>query len=511
MDTSNERHAGVVPRLALAGLLLATLFVGRTAGARSAVGHEGADRVSAKAAGLPPTRLADLLREARERNPSIAAADARARAAAAVPARVSALDEPTLGWEAWNFPGGVRIGQADNNIFRLSQRLPFPGKRRLAGEMAERDADVARSDATAARLDVELELKTAFVAYWQAHANAAIHAREREILERSARTAEQRYATGEVPQADVLRSQLELGHAISRVRTGDLAIEQARVRINSLLSRDPSTPLGAPEAPGHPRIGWTAPELASLAFDLRPELAGRDAAIGREEAGVALAEKGFWPDFEVSVSRFVNHDQPDGFGAMASVTLPFVQRGKVEAAVAEGNARIAAARAERRALEDRIRRSIEDLLLRARTDVLQHDVFLDTHIPQAEQALRVTESAWASGAVDLMAYLDTVRAIEQAHLEHVATQAEFEITWAEIERTVGRDLPRARGEELDAGAAIEHARVTKLPTEAAPGARSGRRGRRRVGADSPPVVAPARDALASATSAASAVREGSRR
>lgn len=470
MDTSIDRRAAIAARIATGLILLSATLPPGEARARAAHRAPGPAEAPSAPAGLPSVRLADLLREARERNPSIAAAEARARAAAAVPARVSALDEPTLGWEAWNFPDGVKVGQADNNIFRLSQRLPFPGKRRLAGEMAERDADVARGEAVAARLDVDLELKTAFVAYWQAHANASIYAREREILERFARTAEQRYATGEVPQADVLRAQVELGHAISRVRTGDLAIEQARVRINSLMSRDPATPVGPPEPPGHPRVGWTAAELASLALDARPELAARDAAIGREEAGVALAEKGFWPDFEVAVSRFVNHDQPDGFGAMASVTLPFVQRGKVEAAVAEANARIAAARADRRALEDRIRRSIEDLLLRARTDVLQHDVFLDTHIPQAEQSLRVTEAAWVTGAVDLMAFLDTVRAIEQAHLEHVATQAEFETTWAEIERTVGRDLPRVPGEELDADAAIARARAASAATAEARGA-----------------------------------------
>jgi outer membrane protein TolC len=430
---------------------------------------------------LPVVRLADLLREARTRNPLIAAAEARAGAAAAVPARVSALDDPTLGWEAWNFPDGVKLDQADNNIFRLSQRVPFPGKRRLTGEMAERDADVARTEADAARLDVEFELKGAFVAYWKARADAEIFARERQILERFARTAEQKYGTGDVPQADVLRAQVELGHSINRVRTGDLAIDQARVRINSLLSRDPATPLGGPQAPGHPRVGWTAAELGEIAFEARPELLGRDAAIGREQAGVALAEKGFYPDFEVSVGRFVNHDQRDGFGAMASITLPFVQRRKYEAAMAEGNARIAAARADKRALEDRIRRSIEELLLRARTDVLQHDLFLDTHIPQAEQALRVTEAAYASGAVDLMAFLDTVRAIEQAHLEHVATQAEFELTWAEIERTVGRDLPRVRG-TIDEGDATD----PRTPTPAAPASAGGNRATGRASATAAP-------------------------
>jgi outer membrane protein TolC len=476
MDTSTDRRPGRARRILAGTLLVAATIARGPADARLASpARAGAPSPRGGEERLPPARLPELLREARERNPAIAAADARARAAAAVPARVSALDDPTLGWEAWNFPDGIKVGEADNNIFRLSQRLPFPGKRRLAGEMAEREADVARSDATAARLDVEFELKTAFVAYWQAHARAAIYARERGIIERFARTAEQRYALGDLAQADVLRAQLELSHAIGRERTGDLAIEQARVRINSILSRDPRTPLGTPEPPGHPRVGWSAAELEALALGARPELAGSEAAIGREEAGVALAERGFWPDFEVGVSRFVNHDQPDGFGAMASVTLPFVQRRKVESAIAEGHARIAAARADRRALEDRIRRSIEDLLLRARTDVVQHDVFLDTHIPQAEQTLRVTEAAWASGAVDLMAFLETLRAIEQAHLDHVATQAEFETTWAEIERTVGRDLPREPEAASAADAAIARTRAAALAGsrgEAAPIAKS---------------------------------------
>jgi len=110
---------------------------------------------SVLAAGLPSPsradqaaalRLADVLAEARERNPEIRAARERARAAAAVPPRVSAYDDPTLAYEAWNIPESLRLDRSDNNIFRVSQRIPFPGKRTLAGTVAEHEAEMARRE-----------------------------------------------------------------------------------------------------------------------------------------------------------------------------------------------------------------------------------------------------------------------------------------------------------------------------------------------------------------------------
>src|SRR5262245_36062382 len=64
-------------------------------------------------------RLSDVLEQARERNPEIAAARARATAAAAVPRRVGALDDPMVSYEMWNAPD-FRADRADNNIVRLS-------------------------------------------------------------------------------------------------------------------------------------------------------------------------------------------------------------------------------------------------------------------------------------------------------------------------------------------------------------------------------------------------------
>ena len=95
-----------------------------------------------------------------------------------------------------------------------------------------------------------------------------------------------------------------------------------------------------------------------------------------------------------------------------------------------------------------MRREVRQAWLRARTALLQHDLFVTTHIPQAEQALRVTESAYLAGSVDFLALIDGVRAIEAAHVEHVEAAGEFERTWADLERAVGAPLPRDGKERM---------------------------------------------------------------
>jgi outer membrane protein TolC len=348
-----------------------------------------------------------------------------------------------VSWEAWNAPTNMNVAHADNNIFRVAQRFPFPGKRRLAGESAADDARAAALGADAVVLDVEMAVKRAYWSLWQAHQRLAVYERQRVLAERFAKTAEQRYATGGVPQSDVLRAQVELTHAITDAQSGSLAIDTARTALNALLSRPPDDPLGVPEEPPLPELPPNADALIEVALARRPELSAQDATIAGQRHAVALARKAYWPDFEVSVGRFVNFETRDGVGAMASMTLPIVNKQKYDAGVSEANARVASAEADRRRLADAVRRDVEQAWLRVRTARLRHDLFVSTHLPQAEQAIQVTESAYAAGTVDLLALLDTLRGLEQVHLDHIDSATEVETAWADLERAVGGPLPEA--------------------------------------------------------------------
>ncbi len=409
-----------------AGIVLATILVASDARAQAARLH-----------------LADLIAEARQHNAEMAAAQARARAAASVPGRVGALDDPVLSYEAWNAPESLRLDRADNNIFRLSQKIPFPGKRALAEEVATRDAAMAATEVRGTELDVVAGITKAYYDLWQVHRLIAVYTREKDLVQRVAGIAEQKYGTSEVSQSDVVRAHVELTHLINRVHTETLAIGSAEAGLREMLSRPGSDAFDIPDDPPRPHLPATLEDATTVALGERPELAARRAAVSREEASVRLSERARLPDFEVAVARFENAQGRDGFGAMASVTLPIAQRRKYDLGVSEANARLAAEQAELRRAEDRIRREVAQAFVRAETALAQYELFTTTHIPQAEQALSVTEGAYQAGTVDLLSLLDSLRQIEGVHTEHIMAQADFEKAYADLERAVGRELPRA--------------------------------------------------------------------
>ncbi len=390
----------------------------------------------------PVLRLSEVIEEARQHNPGLAAAADRARAALSVPARVSALEDPVLSYEVWNAPESLRLDRADNNIFRLAQKVPFPGKRALAGEVASQDAAMVEKDARAAELDVVAGVTKAYYTLWQVHRLIAVYTREKDLVQSVTRIAEQKYGTSEVSQSDVLRAQGELTHLINRLQTETLAIRSAEAELREALSRPGTEPLGIPEDPPPPRLEATLESLTDLAESRRPEIAAQTAAVRREEASVRLAERARLPDFEFSVGRFENTGSRDGFGAMASMTLPIAQRAKYDAGVSEANARLSATKAERRRVGDHIRREVNQAYVRVETALAQYRLLTTTHVPQVEQALAVTESGYRTGAVDFLSLVDSLRQIEMIHTEHIESQAEFERAYADLERAVGSDIPR---------------------------------------------------------------------
>jgi outer membrane protein TolC len=425
----------ILRKLAGVGVVLLALAVRALPAAAAADGHHPVD-----AAGV--LRLPDLIAQVTAGNAELQVARDRTRAMAAIPDQVSALDDPTLSWEAWNVPESVRIDQADNNIFRLSQRFPFPGKRRLAGEVALHEAERTAHEEGSVALDVVAAVKIAYYDLWQANERLAVLERSKDLLRRFTQVTEQRYGVGTATQADVLRAQVELTHVVNELQTEPLMIESAKAELNALLSRAPDAPLGTPERPDAPRLDVSPAALVDLALEHRPDLAAQSASIAREESAEALARKNYYPDFEISVGRFVNYGQNDGFGAMASVTLPFVNGKKYDAGVAEADARLSAARSGRRRLEDRTRREVQQAYLKAKAALLQYRLFTDTHVPEAEQTLRVAQGAYESGQLGFLDLIDTLRRIESVHLEHIAAQADFERACAELERIVGVELPR---------------------------------------------------------------------
>jgi len=379
---------------------------------------------------------------AREHNAAIRAARSRVQAAQKVPAQASAYEDPMVTWEAWNAPEDFRIDEAGNNIFKLSQKIPFPGKLRLKGEIASKDAEKAEAELKAVEIDTVAQVKKAYYALWLVYRNLEVYRRDQELVTQFARIVEQKYALGQVSQPDVLRAQVERTRLINWVTTETLALGKAQARLNALLSRPPEAPLGAPQDPPAPALPYSMAELEKLTLGIRPELLAQTRALDKERLALALARKAYYPDFGVSINRFVNFDERDGFGISVSASIPLAFKYKYDAGVGEATANRQAAQDELWRLRDLALFEVKQALVEAQTALEQRNLFLYTHIPQAEQALQASQIGYQTGTLDFLSLVDSVRAIEQIHLEHLMAAANFERAWAELERAVGRELPR---------------------------------------------------------------------
>src|ERR1035438_3445447 len=97
----------------------------------------------ALAAAQPLPMLVD---EALHNNRQILAAQKKYEAARQRPAQASALPEPTvsLGYTSSGAPypvAGIGISPIANAGVMISQEIPFPGKQKLRGEIAAKEAD----------------------------------------------------------------------------------------------------------------------------------------------------------------------------------------------------------------------------------------------------------------------------------------------------------------------------------------------------------------------------------
>ncbi len=387
-------------------------------------------------------KLEEVLAYAQVRNPAIKAAENRLLAAQKVPAQASAYEDPTVSWESWNAPESFRLNEADNNIFRLSQKIPFPGKLRLKGEIASKEAERMEAGLRAIEIDTVAQLKQAYYDLWLVYRSLEVYRRDKELVAQFARIAEQKYAVGQVSQPDVLRAHVELTRLINRVTTETLALGKAQARLNALLSRPPEAPLGRPQNPPSPAVPYSMSELEELTLRNRPELLAQARGLEKDTLALALARKAYYPDFEVSISRFENFGERDGFGIGISTSIPLTYQYKYDAAVDEATANLQAAQSELGRLRDLALFEVKQAFVGIQTALEQLNLFLYTHIPQAEQALQASQIGYQTGTLDFLSLIDSVRAVEQVHLEHLTAAANFEKSWAELDRAVGQELPR---------------------------------------------------------------------
>ena len=393
-----------------------------------------------------PLTLPELESIALTSNPNILSAMRRIAVEQARRASAGALDDPLFMYRGWGTPLSRPwdLNQTQH-MFMYSQSLPGGGKRQLRAQVADADIDVAKAEVEATKRDVLAQVRKAFYELLQNQEGLSFHDEQAALARQGLESARIKYVVGKVPQADMLKAQIALTrlveHLVMLQQDGDLT----RARLNTLLGRDPGTPLDVVGDYSPPLQLPGLIDLEKTALDNRPELAAISATIRQGETRTQLAGKSLKPDYTLSGGYMLMPEEAryrNTYMAELSVTLPWLNRGRHNAEIAEASAIVAADKAEYESRRAAIFAEIQESLVRARVAQRLVGLYRDTLRPQAQAVLKATVAAYEADRTDYLNLLDSQNTTLDVELDYIRAISDLETRMADLERAVGAPLPR---------------------------------------------------------------------
>jgi outer membrane protein TolC len=395
---------------------------------------------------MAPLPLQSLIKEAMEQNPEIRAMQRSFDMMRARVPQAKALPEPML---SYGYTGNAvplppldiqRGDPASARMLSFTQEMPYPGKLKLKGKMANVEAEAEWWNYEQVRLNVVAEVKDAYFDLFYLHKAIETVTKNKDLVEKFARIAEAGYAVGKGIQQDVLKAQVEVSKLIEQLMVLEQRKQTARARLNSLLFREPETPLGQPEEIRPREFTYSLAALNEAALTNYPTLKARRRKIDREQYSVALAQKDFYPDFTVGVTYFNRPGLPEMYGVNVGVKIPLYFWQKQRPAVAEA---AASARAERERLENEttvLFFRLKDRYLAATTAQRLVKLYGTTIIPQSSLSLESAISGYEVGKVDFLTLLDNLVTLLNYELSYYEQLTNVEKAIAALEPFVGINL-----------------------------------------------------------------------
>jgi outer membrane protein TolC len=248
-------------------------------------------------------------------NPGLGEIKARAEAMAAIPSQAAALPDPTLDLGVlWLPTNSLDVHNDDFTMLNLgvSQTIPFPGKRGLRKKIAEQEALAAADSLEEARLRLIREVKLAWWRLFYYDRALDLTADAEQLLWEVVAVSQEKYRVGQIPQQDVLSARLEL----SKLKDERLELAGLRqvqqAQLNTLLNRDPDTPISLPREfqLGLPAVN--GPELQTRASEKRPLFHQHNKLLEAARSKVDLARKEYYPDLTFSTAYNYRWNTPAG-------------------------------------------------------------------------------------------------------------------------------------------------------------------------------------------------------
>jgi cobalt-zinc-cadmium efflux system outer membrane protein len=417
-------------------ILLSVALAARVFAQESPTSHTG-----------PITPLSELLAEAEKNNPQIEAARQGWQAAKQVPTQVSTLPDPEFNLQHVSVGSPRPFAGYTNSDFAylglgVSQDIPYPGKLRLKGEIAKREADVSQQQIESVRRAVLAELKASYFHLAYLSKTIAILEEDGELLKQVEQAAQARYRSGMGTQQDVLQAQLQKTKLLREIAMHHLQVGKLEAQLKQLLNRSQESPDIKTADPLETPLVQTYADLLAAAQVQNPEIAGAQKMIERQSLQVDLARKDSYPDF--NVQYMWQRTDPAQFRAYymlsVGIKVPIYRSRKQRPELAQAEAEKLRAGSELQVQSQQLAGDLRSqyVIVQQTSELLR--IHREGLSPQARSEFQSGLASYQSGKQDFQALLTAFLDVLHLDEDYWQNVAEYQTAIARLEQLTGLSL-----------------------------------------------------------------------
>jgi outer membrane protein TolC len=401
----------------------------------------------AQEAQTPPTQeavaLPELLAEAERAHPAIKAEAQMVEAKRSHIPQVKSLPDPTVqtGWMGNIRPFSVQ--HLDPSSYRgisTMQEFPYPGKLKLREEMAEKDVEMEQWNLEAVRRQIRAEVKSAYYELSAVDQALAVTQRNKNLLEKLSRIAEEKYKVGKGLQQDVIRSQV----AVSRILQTFTMLNQRRralvAKLNSLTLHPSDASIGSLAPVPKAELNYSLEELTEKGVANSPEIRRQEQLVEQSQYAVNLARKDYYPDFRVGYDYQQRPGLPDMHGFNVGINVPIFYKTKQREAVREATFTVESGKQGREAIRTNLLFQVKEQYLQAKASDELLTLYSKALVPQSALALESSMTAYQTGSLDFESLLANFQSVLEYEVNYYEELANYQKALVNLEQIIGLDL-----------------------------------------------------------------------
>ncbi len=400
--------------------------------------------VFAQDVAVPPSPLAALIAEAESSNTQITAAEHGVRAARQVVPQKTTLPDPKLTLQQFSV-GSPRpfAGYTNSNFAYIgigaSQELPYPGKLRLRGQVAEREADTQQAQVEVTKVSVDDAVKADYLQLAYLQETLGILQNNQSVLGQLIQDATIHYTVGQGMQEDVLQAQVERTKIVREITLHHQQMGQIQAALKGVLHRDQASPDIVTGPLTESVIQLSSAQLLELVRQHNPQVQVDAGSVRKQDAQLASAKREGKPDFGLSY-MYQNTDRKYRDYYMLTFDVRFPRKKRVNAEIAEAAETLAQSK---ETLDAGLQRQLADTqqqFVLANSDEELLKEYREGLIPQSDAAYRATLSAYAANREQFTHVLLYFTNLLNLRLEVAKTLADHETALAHLESLTGATL-----------------------------------------------------------------------